>query len=74
MERSIAGAALVLVLIAVAAGCTRPGRATDVAVMRLEARPYYRETTEYVCKRDAYVTGDLVGDGNPAEVYARLCP
>jgi hypothetical protein len=73
MERLVAGAALVLVLIAVAAGCTRPGRATDVAVMRLEAGPH-QETAEYVCKRDAYVTGDLVGDGNPAEVYARLCP
>ena len=26
-----------------------------------------------VCDASVYITGDLVGDGNPAEVYAALC-
>ena len=25
------------------------------------------------CDASVYVTGDLVGDGNPADVYAALC-
>ena len=74
MGRLLAGVGLVLVLLSVGASArTWPGPATDVAVSRLETRPHL-ETREYDCKRDAYVTGDLVGDGNPAEVYARLCP
>ena len=47
---------------------------TPVLAQTLAQRAVHADTSGNCAAGTAYVTGDLVGDASPAEVYAALCP
>ena len=49
-------------------------RALASAILVLGLLALFATPSHASCDASAYITGDLVGDGNPAEVYAAMCP